>query len=357
MGHIDEDGYLYIRGRKKNTLITSYGRNVSPEWVESELLALPEIGQVVAYGDAQPELGALIVPASQGISNEMIDKAIKRANATLPEYAHVLHWVKVLPFTQANGQLTGTGRAKRDVILKEYKTMIEKSYETQGQSLSFFDRLIAETATQQDMLRNVPQLRDGLMGAVTRETYIAYLAEAYHHVKHTVPLMECAKAHMPDDKGWLIEALDEYIEEETGHEEWILNDIRNAGGDAEAVRHSRPRAATEFMVSYAYDYISRVNPVGFFGMVFVLEGTSTAIASQGAEAVMKSLGLPKNCFSYLISHGALDLEHMQFFAKLMGTITDPEDQDAIIHMAQRMFELFAGVFSAIPHKSEAHHAA
>ena len=220
---------------------------------------------------------------------------------------------------------------------------------------TFFERLMRETATEQALLMSVPQIRDGLRGQISRCTYIAYLSQAYHHVKRTVPLMRWTKAWLPSSAIKFQDALDEYIAEETGHEEWILNDIRAAGGDADAVRISEPLPATEFMVSYAYDYISRINPLGFFGMVFVLEGTSTKIASQGADAVMTSLGLPRSAFTYLFSHGALDLEHMNFFAKLMSKITSPADQDAIIHMAKRMFVLFANVFASIPHDTEPTH--
>ena len=219
----------------------------------------------------------------------------------------------------------------------------------------FFERLMRETAAEQALLMSVPQIRDGLRGQISRPTYIAYLSQAYHHVRHTVPLMRWTKAHLPADAAVFQEALDEYVLEESGHEEWILNDIRAAGGDPEAVRSSAPLPATEFMVSFAYDYIARINPLGFFGMVFVLEGTSTQIASQGADAVMTSLGLPRSAFTYLFSHGALDLEHMNFFAKLMSAVTLPSDQDAVIHMAKRMFILFANVFASIPHDTEQTH--
>ena len=63
---------------------------------------------------------------------------------------------------------------------------------------------------------------------------------------------------------------------------------------------------------------------------------------------MKSLGLPADCFSYLTSHGSLDLEHMKFFEALVERIDHVEDQDAIVHMAQRMYVLFANVFRGIP---------
>ncbi len=86
LGHVDEDGFLYIDGRKKNVLITSYGRNISPEWVESALLAQPEIIKAVIYGDAQPALSADIIPA---FPQADIASAVQRANAELPDYARI----------------------------------------------------------------------------------------------------------------------------------------------------------------------------------------------------------------------------------------------------------------------------
>lgn len=221
---------------------------------------------------------------------------------------------------------------------------------------TFFERLVAETAGERDSLFSVPQIRDGLAGRISRDTYLAYLAEAYHHVKHTVPLMQTARAALDDDHADYRAALDEYIEEETGHEEWILADIRSAGGDPEPVRNGQPRMATEVMVAYAYDYVTRINPMGFFGMVFVLEGTSTLLATQGAEAVQKALGLPPSAFRYLTSHGAVDQEHIVFLRGLMNAVKKEEDRAAIIHMAKRMFVLFGDVFRAIPHQPALAHA-
>jgi pyrroloquinoline quinone (PQQ) biosynthesis protein C len=222
--------------------------------------------------------------------------------------------------------------------------------------MSFFDRLEAETGAERLALYSVPQLVDGLAGKISRETYVAYLAEAYHHVSHTVPLLKHARARMDPDHAVFAQALDEYIAEETGHEAWILGDIARAGGDAEAVRTGRPRPSTEMMVAYAYDYIARVNPMGMFGMVYVLESTSVALATHGAGAVATSLGLGPECFTYLTSHGALDQDHMRFFAGLMNQVERPEDQEAILHVAKRMFGLFADMFRSIPHQRELAHA-
>ena len=222
--------------------------------------------------------------------------------------------------------------------------------------MTFYQRLVTETIDGQMALASTPQIQDGLAGRISRETYIAYLTEAYHHVKHTVPLMLEARAGMDAAHQRFVEALDDYIAEETGHEHWILADIKNCGGDAEAVRTGTPRPATQAMTDYAYDYIRNANPMGFFGMVFVLEGTSVRLATQGAEAVARNLGLGPECFSYLTSHGALDIEHLTFFENLVNEVEDPADQAAIIEVARAIFERFADVFRAIPHTREAAHA-
>ena len=102
------------------------------------------------------------------------------------------------------------------------------------------------------------------------------------------------------------------------------------------------------MVSYAYDTIQRGNPVGFFGMVLVLEGTSVQLATHAAETMRESLNLPASAFSYLSSHGSLDISHMDFFRSLMSRLEDKDDQQAVIHMANMMYRLYGDVFRSIP---------
>lgn len=351
---MNEDGFLFIEGRKRNVIITAHGRNISPEWPESELLARPEIAQALVIGEAKPFLAALIVPASPEVN---IAKAIAAVNAYLPEYAQIKKWCAVEPFTPANGMLTANGRPVRDRIMESYADLIEELYESKEKKMDFFERLQKETEAERQALYAIPVIRDAMQGKISKATYLAFLEQAYHHVKHTTPLLMLTGSKVPHDKEWMRDALAEYIEEELGHQEWILNDIKNTGGDAEAVRRGQPAAATEMMVAYAYDSVNRINPVSFFGMVFVLEGTSTAMATRAAEAIGKSLKLPKKCFTYLTSHGALDISHMEFFRGLMARITDPKDQRAIIHMAKRMFVLYGNVFHSLPHESEARHAA
>jgi long-chain acyl-CoA synthetase len=115
---------------------------------------------------------------------------------------------------------------------------------------------------------------------------------------------------------------------------------------------SKPLLPTQVLISYNYDYITRKNPMGFFGMIFMLESTSTQIANKGANAIKQGLGLPQTAFTYLYSHGELDISHMVFFESTVNKIKDKEDQDAIIEVANNTFHLFADVIAALPHIQE-----
>jgi pyrroloquinoline quinone (PQQ) biosynthesis protein C len=187
-------------------------------------------------------------------------------------------------------------------------------------------------------------------GNITLNQYVAFLGQAYHHVKHTVPLLMACGARLPESYEWLRVAIGEYIEEETGHQEWILNDIAACGEDKEAVRAEQAHASTELMVAYAYDAINRVNPVCFFGMVHVLEGTSVTTATGAGQKIQQALQLPNQAFSYLFSHGSLDVEHIAFFEGLMNKIESPEDQKAIIHASKIFYGLYANVFRSLPER-------
>ncbi|WP_438971657.1 TenA family transcriptional regulator [Methylophaga sp.] len=213
--------------------------------------------------------------------------------------------------------------------------------------MAFFDVLQEQTTDARNQLFTAPIFERAFTGNITREMYIEFLTQAYHHVKHTVPLLMTVGGRLPEEKEWLRTAVAEYIDEEVGHQEWILNDIEACGGDKEVVRNGAPDFHTELMVAYAYDMAQRVNPLGFFGMVHVLEGTSITSADKAAEAIQQTCDLPNKAFSYLRSHGALDLEHVKFFEELMNRISDPEEQELIISSAKRFYYLYGNIFRSL----------
>ena len=213
--------------------------------------------------------------------------------------------------------------------------------------MKFYHKLLQQTEMSRKYLLSSPVILRTMQSDISIEDYITFLTQAYHHVKHTVPLLMSVGAKLGDKQEWLREAVAEYIEEEIGHQEWILNDIYFCGGDIQAVRTGIPAAETELMIAYAYDMSNRVNPLGFFGMVLVLEGTSVRLATLAADLIQKKLELPDTAFSYLRSHGSLDQEHIKFFEALMNKITDLEDQHLIIHAANMFYRLYANIFRSL----------
>ena len=98
--------------------------------------------------------------------------------------------------------------------------------------MGFFDELQQVTSAERDYLLAAPIIQQAIAGTVSQASYVAFLSQAYHHVKHTTPLLMACGARLPERLEWLREAVAEYIEEELGHQEWVLNDIRACGADA-----------------------------------------------------------------------------------------------------------------------------
>lgn len=129
LAHQDADGYWYLHGRKKNMFITSFGRNVSPEWVESALHAAG-IAQACLFGESRPFNTAVVV-LRHGQTEVQISQLLSQVNARLPDYARVGRWVAAeAAFSPANQQLTANGRLRREHIWQHYQSQIEALYST-----------------------------------------------------------------------------------------------------------------------------------------------------------------------------------------------------------------------------------
>ncbi|PSU50187.1 long-chain fatty acid--CoA ligase [Photobacterium frigidiphilum] len=398
LGYLDEDGFLHITGRKKNVLITSYGRNISPEWIESEAQAYAGLQQMVVLGDGQASLTAIIAshasdhPSAQQNRKQnlkQIAESITQLNASLPDYARIGSIIVSRPFNQLPELITSNGRPRRDAFLHYFQAELNKLDSTISDNVTtpavtkctesidteiiilntvstisipkentmttvmpFFEQLQQHTKDAQQTMRNAPVFAACANGEMSLDAYISFLTQAYHHVKHTVPLLMACGSRLPEHYEWLRQAIGEYIEEEKGHHEWILNDIQTCGGNTKDVRanthQGKVGADIELMVAYLYHQIDRRNPMAFFGMVWVLEGTSVSEGGQVAAAIQTTLTLPDSAMTYLKSHSELDQEHIKMFEGLMNQITDPDDQQAIIDGANIVYQLYGQMLHNLP---------
>ncbi|VVO27786.1 AMP-binding protein [Pseudomonas fluorescens] len=128
LGEFDAEGFLYLKGRKKHQFVTSFGRNVNPEWVEAELTQRSHIAQAFVYGEALPSNHALLWPHNAQCTDSELGAAVAQVNQALPDYARVHHWTRLdQPFTPANGLLTANGRPRREAIVEHYRQCLTSS--------------------------------------------------------------------------------------------------------------------------------------------------------------------------------------------------------------------------------------
>jgi long-subunit acyl-CoA synthetase (AMP-forming) len=118
LGRLDDDGFLYITGRRKHVQITAFGRNFSPEWVEAEAQGCSAIERLVIIGDGLPANLALVQPLP-GRENALPGQ-IAALNAKLPDYARIHHWLVPSPGLAEAGLLTANGRPRREAIRQAY---------------------------------------------------------------------------------------------------------------------------------------------------------------------------------------------------------------------------------------------
>ena len=217
--------------------------------------------------------------------------------------------------------------------------------------MSPYERLYLETTDARERFLAIPLVRQAIATGGSRELYLAFLTQAYHHVKHTFPLLALAASMTRDERYQA--GLVEYMTEERGHEKWILDDIRAIGGDADAVERGKPGIPCQAMVAYCYYAIQWISPYAILGMVHVLEGLSVQLAHQLAGSVQRALGVDdKSGFSYLNSHGGLDIEHVELFKSLINGFDDPHILDQVIDSAQVIYRLYGAIFEEIGARPE-----
>lgn len=211
--------------------------------------------------------------------------------------------------------------------------------------MSVYERLIKETAAAQNSFIRTPLIQRTLSMGVNRETYLAYLKQAYHHVRLGVPLLALGAGRAPDKA--LRYGLYTYIEEEKGHEEWILEDIDAIGGDRLAVENSTPNVPCKAMIGYVHYAVEHVSPYAVLGLSHVLENTAVGLAGSVASKIREAIGGGEAGFKYLSTHGAVDVDHIDFFKTLVSGMRRESDVSALIDTAIVVYRLFGDMFNEI----------
>jgi pyrroloquinoline quinone (PQQ) biosynthesis protein C len=213
--------------------------------------------------------------------------------------------------------------------------------------MSFFITLVEDSDAGRRALEDEPRVHAMIHHGLTLEEYRAFLHDLYHIVWHFCPVMAGAVARCGDEFRDVRYALYERIEEEKGHESWVLEDIEAMGGDVAAARANPPSAPVQAMIAFNYHGAERVHPCSVLGMLYMLEVVSSVYGGRVSDSIARALGrdVSGGGFRFLTSHATMDVDHMASLNKLVKTIADPGAQRSIINATRVNFFQFRLMFS------------
>ena len=194
-----------------------------------------------------------------------------------------------------------------------------------------------------------PRARRLFEGTLDAGGYAAYLVQTYHYVKWTTPLLALAGRRLKrmGRHPVLAELLVQKAAEESGHERWLLADLRNLGWSAERVERTSPSPAVEAYVAWNRFTTEAGSPTAFLGTAYVLELLSMLRAGVAQEALLARGAIPniRKAVTFLRGHAGADVEHIAELAAVLRSLADPEEQKALVLSARTTRALYAGLFS------------
>lgn len=212
--------------------------------------------------------------------------------------------------------------------------------------MSFFIKLVEDSDAGRRALEDVPRVHAMIHHGLTLAEYQGFLHDLYHIVWHFCPVMAASAARCGDEFRDVRYALYERIEEEKGHEMWVLEDVEAVGGDVASVRANPPSAPVQAMIAFNYYGAERVHPCSVLGMLYMLEVVSSVYGGRVSDSIARTLGRDVNAggFKFLSSHATMDVDHMASLNKLVKTIADPQAQRSIINSTRINFYQFGLMF-------------
>jgi pyrroloquinoline quinone (PQQ) biosynthesis protein C len=211
--------------------------------------------------------------------------------------------------------------------------------------MSFFITLVEMTDAARRSLEEIPKMHTMIHHGLTLPEYQAFLHDIYHVVWHFCPIMAAAAARLDDRHKGIRYELYERIEEEKGHEDWVLEDIKFMGGDV-AGASTPPSSPAQAMIAYNYYAAERIHPVSVVGMLYMLEVVSSVYAGRVSDSIANAIGrkVEDGGFKFLSSHSTMDVEHLAKLNQLVKTIGDRDAQESIIHSTRVNFFQFGRMF-------------
>jgi pyrroloquinoline quinone (PQQ) biosynthesis protein C len=212
--------------------------------------------------------------------------------------------------------------------------------------LSFFIQLVEMTDASRRELEALPKVHALIHHGLPLAEYRAFLHDLYHVVWHFCPVMAAAASRCGEEFKEVRYALYERIEEEKGHETWVLEDIEAMGGDVAGARSNPPSAPVQAMIAFNYHGADRLHPCSVLGMLYMLEVVSSVYGGRVSESIAQAVGrdVAAGGFKFLTSHATMDVDHMAKLNRLVKTIDDPGARVAIVNSTRVNFYQFGRMF-------------
>lgn len=212
--------------------------------------------------------------------------------------------------------------------------------------MSFFITLIEMTDAERRSLENIPKMHTMIHHGLALEEYRAFLHDLYHIVWHFCPIMAAAASRLDDRFRGVRYDLYRRIQEEQGHETWVLEDVEAVGGDVERVRQEPPSAPIQAMIAFNYHMADRAHPCSVMGMLYMLEVVASVYGGRVSDSIAQAIGrnVDAGGFKFLSSHATMDADHVAEMNILIKTVDDPIAQEAIIRSTRVNFYQFGLMF-------------
>jgi pyrroloquinoline quinone (PQQ) biosynthesis protein C len=212
--------------------------------------------------------------------------------------------------------------------------------------MSFFITLVEMTDAARRGLEEIPKMHTMIHHGLKLPEYRAFLHDLYHIVWHFCPIMAAAAGRCDDRYREVRYELYERIEEEKGHETWVLEDIEAVGGDVAGARANPPSAPVQAMIAFNYHGAERVHPCSVLGMLYMLEVVSSVYAGRVSDSIAAAIGrsVEAGGFKFLSSHATMDVDHLAKLNLLVKKVEEPAAQESIINSTRVNFYQFGLMF-------------
>jgi pyrroloquinoline quinone (PQQ) biosynthesis protein C len=213
---------------------------------------------------------------------------------------------------------------------------------------AFFSTLVLNTDEARRKFETHPVSLDAIANGMTMERYRNLLLELYPIVWHFNPICAAAASRIDDLNREVRYFLYEHMQEESGHEEWILNDLLAIGLSPATVIAYQATPSTSALIGYNYWMADRQHPCSALGMLYALEVISSVYGGSFAESVRDSLLLSEDRgVSFIGAHATMDAEHMADLRNILNKVDDGPAQRAITASALVNFEMVTRIFADI----------